>query len=139
MKPQEPAEGITYTMKSETMEIYQIPCECSSEDHYNTLTVSVDDCSVSVNIYTKATIDYWTYPKPIRTRYDIKNDTLQQLHWAVTGFLQGIWVRVKLTSSIWLNGNLEFHSDVLLSKQQALNYSETLRNAVDRLGNKVEF
>lgn len=106
MQEQEPAEGILKQKQFENGALYYVPCDCMDPDHYHSIDVEVDDQTVTVHLYTRATTPFW------------KKGRLRQL-WEIIS-----------------KGYCEYESSVILSKQQAYNYANTLSKACNQSNNK---
>ncbi len=128
MNPQTPAEGILKTNDYGNSKWYKVVCGCGQADHEIDFEVEADDMSVNVNTYITAKTDYWS--ESVKKRYDIDNPYLQELDWALKDIWNGFVTRLKLTWTIWFKGYVQVESTVVMSKQQALNYSETLKSAI---------
>ena len=97
---QTPAEGIMKTNDWGDSRVYRISCNCSDENHNHNMWVEADDHDITVTIYTTGKTNYWS-----KTRW------------------YHIW-------TLLTKGYIDTESTVCLSKQQALNYAETLKNAI---------
>ena len=100
MKVQIPAEGIMQTNDWGDSRVYRIACNCGDENHNHNMWVEADDCDIVVTIYTTGKTNYWS-----KTRW------------------YHIW-------TLLTKGYIDTESSVHLSKQQALNYAETLKSAI---------
>jgi hypothetical protein len=100
MKIQVPAEGIMKTNDWGDSRVYRIACNCHDENHNHNMWVETDDCDIVVTIYTTGKTNYWS-----KTRW------------------YHIW-------TLLTKGYIDTESSVHLSKQQALNYAETLKSAI---------
>lgn len=129
MKAQEPAEGILKTNDFGNSKWYSVVCGCGQPDHTLTVEVEADEMGVSVNTYARVKTNYWS--EVFKKRYDIDNQYLQSFDWFWKDVVNGVIRRVKLTWSIWTRGYLDCETTVLMSKQQALNFSKTLEKAID--------
>jgi hypothetical protein len=129
MKAQTPAEGILKTNDWGNSKWYHVVCGCGQSDHSVTVEVEADECGINVNTYATVKTDYWT--ESVKKRYDIDNPYLQELDWAVKDIWNGLVNRLKLTYSIWINGYVKAETTVTMSEQQALNYAETLKSAIN--------
>jgi len=105
MKAQTPAEGILKSGDWGTAKSYRIVCECGQPDHEHTVWVEVEDVGISVTIYA-----------------DVKSPL-----WSVNRWRQ-IW-------TLLTRGYLQHETTILMSEQQALNYAETLKTAVQDVKN----
>lgn len=128
MKAQNPAEGILKTNDYGDSKWYHVVCGCGQSDHTLTVEVEAEDTGVSVNTYVTVKTDYWT--ESIKKRYDIDNPYLQELDWALKDLWNGLITRLKLTWTIWTKGYIKAETTILMSEQQALNYAETLKSAI---------
>lgn len=128
MKAEKPALGIMRTHDFGNSVFYDVACSCGNEDDTISFEVEAEDNQVTVHTWTKKKTDYWN--NRFEKKYDIENEFLQHLHWAWVDFFNGTWARVKLTWNVWINGYLEYHSYTLMTKQQALNYAEILKDSI---------
>jgi hypothetical protein len=97
---QTPAEGIMKTNDWGDSRVYRIACNCGDENHNHNMWVEADDGDITVTIYTTGKTNYWS-----KTRW------------------YHIW-------TLLTKGYIDTESTVCLTKQQALNYAETLKNAI---------
>lgn len=100
MKVQIPAEGILKRSDYGDAKSYQISCECHQPDHEHNVWVEADDSAITVTIYTTAKSKWWS-----------------------TNRWKQMW-------SLVTKGYIEYEADIIMTKQQALNYAETLKSAV---------
>jgi hypothetical protein len=107
MKAQTPAEGILKRSEWPDAKIYQVVCNCGSADHDHNVWIETDDTrEVTVTTYTQQKSKWWE-----RNRW----------------------------STIWrllTRGYVEYEASIIMTQQQALNYAETLKTAVNELGTK---
>jgi hypothetical protein len=103
MKAQIPAEGIMQTNDWGDSKVYRVACNCHDETHNHNIWVEADDCDIQVTIYTTGKTNFWS-----KTRW------------------YHIW-------TLLTKGYIDTESSVHLSKQQALNYAETLKSAIKDL------
>ncbi len=129
MKAQSPAEGILKINDFGNSKWYHVVCGCGQPDHSLTVEVEADECGVNVNTYAQVKTDYWT--ESVKKRYDIDNPYLQELDWTLKDIWNGFITRLKLTWAIWFKGYIKCETTVLMSGQQALNYAETIKSAID--------
>jgi hypothetical protein len=133
LKPQEPAEGIYAQRNYPGFESYTIPCSCGNADDNMEIIVEEEHGEVSVQTYTLQKTAWWIDRFDQHKSYDIKNEFLFQLNYYIRGFLNALWHRCKVTWAVWVHGNVEYHQTAILTPQQALNFSETLKNSVIRV------
>jgi hypothetical protein len=96
-----PAEGIMKTNDWGDSKVYRVACNCGAFDHDHHVWVEADDYDISVSIYTTTKTNFWS-----KSRW------------------YHIW-------TLLTKGYIDTESTVCMSRQQALNYSETLKNAID--------
>lgn len=128
MKTQKPAEGILMTNDYGNSKWYHVVCGCGQPDHSLTVEVEAEDTGVSVNTYVTLKSDYWT--ERFKPNYGMDNPWLEEFDWAWKRLANGLWRRLKLTWVLWTRGYVQTESTILMSRQQALNYAETLKDAV---------
>ena len=129
MKAETPAEGILKTNDYGDSKWYQVVCGCGQPDHALTVEVEADEMGVSVNTYATVKTNYWS--ETVTKRYDIDTLWLQEWDWFWKDLVNGIVTRLKLTWDVWSKGYVRCETTALMSKQQALNYSETLKKAIE--------
>lgn len=98
---QTPAEGILQQREWGNAKVYRVTCECGQSDHEHNVWVEADDHEVSVTIYTTASSNFWS-----KTRW------------------HAIW-------TLLTKGYIDTESTVIMHRQQAYNYAQTLLNAVE--------
>jgi len=128
MKAQQPAEGILKTNDYGNSKWYSVVCGCGQPDHQLTVEVEAEDTGISVNTYATVKTDYWK--DTIEKRYDIDSPWLQEFDWVWKDIVNGLIARLKLTWRIWVDGYVRAETTTLMTKQQALNFAETLKSAI---------
>jgi hypothetical protein len=101
MKVQTPAEGILKTNDWGDTKAYHVVCDCGSDDHTHNLWIEADDLGVTVTIYA----------------------TVKSPWWSMNRWKQ-IW-------TLLIKGYLEHQTVLTINRQSALNYSETLKSAIN--------
>ena len=101
MKAQIPAEGILKTNDWGDSKVYKVVCNCGHDDHSHNVWVESDDHEVTVTVYTTVKTNFWS-----KTRW------------------QHIWTLLS-------KGYVDCETTVSMTEQQAINYAETLKSAVD--------
>lgn len=109
---QQPAHGIAEMHDSPKTKSYKIYCQCGNPDHELLVSIEADGYGITVEHAVKVETDWWT-----------KNSK-----WSI---INGLWVRLKQTWNIWAHGHLYYHAYTIMDQQQALNYSETIKQAID--------
>ena len=100
MKAQIPAEDILIRKNWGDAKVYEVVCECGDCHHSHTLWVESEEIGVTVTIYTQQKSKWWELNR-----------------W------QMIW-------TLLTKGYIERESTLVMSEQQAFNYAETLKKAV---------
>ena len=129
MKAQAPAEGILKTNDWGYSKMYKVVCQCGDTRHDITLEVEASDTDVCVTSYTMQYTDSWT--ESAKKRYDINNPWLQEFDWVWKDLWNKIASRLRMTKKIWWDGEITFEATTVMSEQQALNYAETLKAAIE--------
>jgi hypothetical protein len=101
MKVQIPAEGIMQTNDWGDSKVYRVACNCHDETHNHNVWIEADEHDIIVTVYTTGKTNFWS-----KTRW------------------HHIW-------TLLTKGYIDTESSVHLNKQQALNYAETLKSAID--------
>ena len=128
---QQPAKGILLQTDREDYKVYKIACECMTDQHAITMSVSVDDACISVEhsmtVYTPAFREY------IHQKYSINGGILYEIQWFFVDLINSLLNKLALTWKIWTKSHIEMEAGTLMTAQQALNYSETLARAIKDL------
>ncbi len=101
MKTQTPAEGILKHNDWGDSKSYHVVCDCGADDHAHNLWVEAEDIGITVTIYA----------------------TVKSPWWSMNRFKQ-IW-------SLLTKGYLQYETVLTMNEQTALNYSETLKTAIN--------
>lgn len=128
MKAEKPAEGILKTHDWGDSKWYHVVCGCGQPDHSLTVEVEADETGVNVNTYVVAKTDYWT--ESVKKRYDIDNPWQQEFDWFWKDLWNSLVGRLRLTWEVWTKGHVRCETTIAMSEQQALNYAETIKSAV---------
>jgi hypothetical protein len=100
MKAQTPAEGIMLYKDWGPSKMYKIMCDCGSDECSHTVDIEADDSGIVVTTYTTQKTKWWSM-----NRFQI------------------IW-------TLLTKGYIEYQASIYMSRQQALNYAETLKSAI---------
>jgi len=128
LKAQQPAEGILKTNDYGNSKWYHVVCGCGQPDHTLTVEVEAEEFGVSVNTYAVVKTDYWS--ENVKKRYDIDNPWAQEFDWFWKDLWNGLITRLKLTWTVWTKGYVKAETTILMTEQQALNYAETIKSAI---------
>jgi hypothetical protein len=101
---QVPAEGILLHRDYGDIKTYKVVCSCGSDDCSHDVWVEADGTGVTVTTYT-------TQKTPLT--------------------FSGLINRLRLTKDILLHGFVKYEADIVMTRQQAINYASTLINAVE--------
>jgi hypothetical protein len=100
-----PARGILKVNEWGTSRMYKVVCECGSDDCTHTVDIEAEDTGVTVTIYTTTRTNFWSVSR-----------------W------KHIW-------TLLVKGHVDFETNIHLSEQSALNYGQTLIQAVQDVKN----
>lgn len=101
MKYQPPAEGILKKNDWGDSKVYNVVCGCGDPDHDHNVWVEADETGVNVTLYTNVKSDFWSMNR-----------------------FKQIWTLIT-------KGYLHHEATIFMSRQQAFNYAETLKSAVN--------
>jgi len=105
LKPQIPAQGVLKRNNYGDAMSYQIVCECHDADHDHNVWIEADDHCITVTTYTTQKSQWWSLNR-----------------W------QTIWI-------LLTKGYVEYEANIIMTEQQALNYAETLKKAIQDVKN----
>jgi hypothetical protein len=130
LAPQIPAEGIWTMGPSKGSRTLRVSCNCGDSEHNMWIDIEAEPGvdSVDVSVYTKQTTDYWS--ESWKNRYDINNGILQELYWRANHLYNSIATRLRLTWEVWMEGQVTYQATTCMNRQQALNLSAALADAV---------
>ena len=100
MEAQTPAEGVLKVGEYGTSKHYYIRCECGSDECAHQLEVEADEIELQVHVYVTAHSKWW-----------------EKKRW------KQVW-------HLLTKGYVEMQATAVLSEQTAINYANTLTNAV---------
>lgn len=100
MKIQSPAEGILLHKDYGDAKLYTVTCECSDANHAHQVFVEADDTGITVTTYTQQKTKWW-----------------EASRWRT------IW-------TLLTKGYVEYEASLIMTEQQAYNYSRVLQSAV---------
>ena len=105
LEPQTPAQGILKRHSWGDAMTYQVVCECQDANHDHNVWVEADDNSVTVTTYTTQESQWWELNR-----------------W------QTIW-------TLLTRGYVKYEANIIMTEQQAVNYAETLKKAIQDVKN----
>lgn len=107
-----PVEGVMLLVENGPSRMYKVACKCGDPAHDITVDIDADDMGVTVHHYAEVATDAWS------------NTTLiNPFRW--------LWIRIRLTFKLWTAGHLTHEAWTVMSERQALNYANTLIEAVN--------
>lgn len=106
MKAQKPAQGIMLQCDYGKAKTYRVECECTDPDHSHVVDIAADeDYGVTVEIWTISEIPIWKMSR---------------------------W---KLIWQLLTKGTVKYNVALILREQQALNYVEAIKSAIQDVKN----
>jgi len=133
MKSETPAEGILKKKDYGDAVWYEVECDCGSKDHYHSIWIEADreTKQISVDITTEVSTDFWSTTVDQNPRVD--NEALYWV-WSWAAYILNETVRrSRLIWNILFRGYVKYESSIFLSRQQALNYANTLNKAIKKV------
>jgi hypothetical protein len=112
MEYQKPSEGIALISEAKQYKMYRINCDCGDNEHDVFIDVESEDRFVNVTHYVNVTSPYW--------------ETRTKFYW-----LNRIIHCFKITWEVWRHGQVKYNATILLNEQTALNFSETIKHAIE--------
>jgi hypothetical protein len=128
MTAETPAEGILKRSDFGDSKFYQVVCGCGQEYHDHNFEVEAADTGINVNVYLTVKTNYWS--ETVEKRYDIDNPWHQEFDWFWKDLVNSVVCKVKVTWELWTTGAVTAQTTIAMSEQQALNYAETLKQAI---------
>ena len=137
MKAETPAQGISKKQAFDDAVWYEVPCECGDPDHYHSIWVESDNNPKLITVYisTESTTDFWTQTVPEHIE-KIDSPFVSWVWQTVSYTINETVRRARLITRILFKGYAKYESTVILTKQQAYNYSKALENAAKDLDKK---
>lgn len=131
MKAQTPAEGIMKTHDFGDSKFYKIECTCGNADDSVELIIETEDDlpEIQVSLYTTQKTEWWKELFEWNV-YKIDSPWLFSIAYSLKSLINGFTHRVAITRDVWFNGYVKYSSTIFMSKQQALNFAETIKTAI---------
>ena len=101
MTAENPAEGILKRKDWGDSKVYTVACSCCGSDCEHNVWIESDDTGVTVTTYTQQKSKWW------------------ELN------------RLKIIWTLLTKGYIEYEASIIMTEQQALNYAETLKSAIN--------
>lgn len=120
IKAQTPAQGILLQGDYGNSKNFKVECDCSSEDHAVYMWIELNETDpyfqeIDVSFYVRTWTPLWE------------------------DGIKGIYNRVKAAFEILFKGVHKQEHHMLLNKQSALNFAETIKKTVEELEEKKNF
>lgn len=106
LKAQQPAEGVLKMNCWSDTQTYKVMCSCGDDEHNHNVWIEQDNMGVVVNVYTQVCSPWWK-----------------------TNRFKTIW-------TLLTQGYVEYETSLIMTEQQALNYAETLKTAIQDIKDK---
>jgi hypothetical protein len=129
MKAEAPAEGILKRGDYGDSKWYQVVCGCGQEYHDHNFEVEASETGVDVHVHMTVKSDYWG--EIVEKHYNIDSIYWQEVDWFWKDLVNNFVRKVKVTWEVWTTGAVTAQTTITMTEQQALNYAETLKNAID--------
>lgn len=126
---QPPAMGILKSYDYGDLIAYHVPCSCMNDDDAIDMTIEIDEggeITVSTDIKPKSA--YWR--NLIRSNSTCANSLLWNIDTWCRYFINGLYHRLNITYDVWVNGYVQYYHNIIMNKQQAFNYAETIKQAI---------
>lgn len=122
LTPQVPAEGIVKQKSFSDMKYYKVPCSCGCDSNIDFM-IEVDDNSIMTTFCSTTKTNHW------RERLTVSYDA----NWLVLNsmlFFNDMYNRLAICWQALVHGYVQTESCVMLTPQQALNFSELLKTSI---------
>ena len=130
MEAQKPAEGILAMKAYRDAKFFRIPCECGCEGQID-FSIEVDEDMISTHLFATTKTNYW------RQRFNLTYEENWML-FALKDFANDWYNRLAIVWTALTKGYIETEAWVLMSKQQTINFSETLKDVVKEFDERQE-
>lgn len=136
MNYQPPSEGIMMNYEYPDVKAFSVACTCHNPDDTINVLVETDEFGeITVLFDIEAKTKWWKGLAPWNT-YKIDNPILYFFVNSTKELVNGLHQRITLTWKLWVNGYLPYNANIILNKQRALNFAESLKTAVEELEKK---
>ena len=131
MKAQKPAEGISLAMDFGDSKHYRIDCSCGNEEDRINMMVELDEDLREIRVVFDSThaTEWWRELAPWDV-YKIDNSWLFSIANSVKSLVNGLAHRLAVTRDVWFKGYVKIYTSTYMTKQQALNFAETIKDAI---------
>lgn len=131
MRSQKPAAGILIQGEYPDSKFFKVPCDCGCETEIDFM-VEVDDCCIAVHMFSETSTNTW------RDRFRQNYGEDWWIVYVLKSFANDALNRISVAWRALVHGRVTTESSVILSEQQALNFSQTLRDSIDEFKQRQE-
>jgi len=122
LTPQKPAEGISLVKTYGDFRWYRVSCDCGCDKEIS-FSIEIDDCSITANMSSTTKTKYWYQ------RWRVEGNEPWLLY-VGKQFCNDWYNRLEVVWKVLVHGYIETSADVILSRQQCLNFSELLKTSI---------
>lgn len=137
---EEPMVGIMKTRDFGDSKWYLVACDCGNQDHMIEMEVEVDEkCEqVIVHTYTTQHVDFWSESISAFKVAEKSPDCLFGfVYWGI-GLYNSLRRKLGITWKLWTKGTVKYSADTILRKDAAVNYANTILDAVKSMEKVVD-
>jgi flagellar hook-basal body complex protein FliE len=120
-----PAVGIMQTHDFGDSKYYRIACKCGQEKDDINMNVEVDECDIAVHTYVTVSTCWW------RERFNTFDSIHNPFMYTTKKIANDVINRAMIIWTVLTKGYVEMESWTSMNEQQALNYAETLKSAIE--------
>jgi hypothetical protein len=133
MNAPEPLQGISKMYEYDNIKCFRVDCSCMSPEHNLIFDVEYDTelQDITSTTYVDVTTDYWS--EKFKPTITTTNTFLYTIIYSLLSIVNSLALKLKITYNIWINGKITLSTGILMTKEQALNYSKILENTVHQL------
>jgi len=126
---QKPAMGILKSYDYGDLVSYNIPCSCMNADDEVDMMIEIDDGGeITISTDVKPKSAYWK--NIVNTYSSCSNPILYNIDNWFRYIINGLYHRLNITYNVWVNGYVQYNHTIIMNKQQACNYAETIKQAI---------
>lgn len=130
LTPQKPAKGIYINKEYPGWKWYSIPCDCGCEKTVD-FSVEVDEYSITASLSGITKTAHW------HQRLHIDGSE-SYFVWRAKEIVNDWYNRLDICWNALVHGYMSTSTDIMLTRQQALNVSDTLKTAIEEFEKKVK-
>ena len=131
METQKPAKGILLQADFSDSKHFRVPCECGCESEIS-FSIDVDDYVITGHFYSTTKTNNW------RARWEAKYFDDHFILYAIKEFANNWYNRLAVCWGALVHGKVTTESYTLMSRQQVLNFSQTLLDTVEEFDKRQD-